>query len=154
MNTDTGHESFIVFEVAGTAYGIRSSYVQQLEMIENITPVPNTPAYIEGLMFSRGQVIPVINLRLRFGLGRKEFDVRTRIIVVRYQERIAGLLADSAREYLNIPEGSVQPSPEYMKNRTGSYIEGIAKTGERIILIFNIPELLSINETQLNTTNH
>lgn len=154
MNNNAGTESFIVFEVAGTAYGIRSRYVQQLEMVENITPVPNTPKYIEGVMFSRGQVIPVIHLRLRFGLERKEFDVRTRIIVVRHEERITGLIADSAREYLNIPSGSVQPSPEYMKTHTGSYIEGIARIGERIILIFNVPELLSINETEVKINNH
>lgn len=154
MNNNTGTESFIVFEVEGTAYGIRSSFVQQLEMLENITPVPNTPGYIEGVMFSRGQVVPVVNLRIRFGLERKAFDVSTRIIVVRHQERITGLIADSAREYLNIPSGLVQPSPEYMKTHTGSYIEGIAKLGERIILIFNVPELLNINEKERKIINH
>jgi purine-binding chemotaxis protein CheW len=138
----TASEPYILFELAGTTYGIHSMHVSQMEMLENITPVPNTPAHIEGVMFSRGQVIPVINLRKRLGIEAKDNDLRTRVIVVRHEERTAGLIVDSAREYMNLESGSIQPSPGFIAEQSGSYLEGIYKSGERIILIFRLEGIL------------
>lgn len=151
MNENKESESYIVFEVAGAVYGVNSRLVQQLEMVGNITHVPNTSQYVEGVMFSRGQVIPVINLRLRFGLERKEFDVRTRVIVVRNQERVAGIIVDSAKEYIRIPAESVQPAPEFMSGQERSFLDGIARLGDRVILIFNVPELMKTEEQKITT---
>ncbi|HLN22278.1 MAG TPA: chemotaxis protein CheW [Bacteroidales bacterium] len=137
-----GEDAFILFDVAGTSYGIRSIDVQQMEMVENITPVPNTPAYVEGVMFSRGEAIPVINLRSRFGIEKIEYNIKTRVIVVRNEERTAGLIADAAREYVYLPAGSVQPLPEYISASRATWLEGIAKTEDRTILIFNVREFL------------
>ena len=64
------NHSFILFEVAGTTYGIASRDVQQMEMIDHITPLPNAPDYVDGVVFTRGQVIPAVNLRVRFGFER------------------------------------------------------------------------------------
>src|ERR1044072_1313795 len=75
-------ETFVVFELAGTTYGVESRRVQQMEMIEHITPVPNAPPAVEGVVFSRGRVIPALNLRVRFGFERIPIDLRTRLIVV------------------------------------------------------------------------
>lgn len=156
METDTTQnsantkEAFILFEVAGTTYGVRSSNVQQIEMIEKITPVPNTPAYIDGVMFSRGDVIPVVNLRSRFGLKKIDYDIKTRVIVVRNGERSAGIIADSAKEYVNLPAESVQGVPEFFNESDSKWLEGIAKTSERTILICNIRELLKADFKELN----
>ncbi len=68
--------SYILFELYGTIYAIKSSYIKQMEMIEKITPVPNSPDFVEGVVFTRGKVIPVINLRKRFGFPPKEFISR------------------------------------------------------------------------------
>ena len=75
----TNAEPFIVFELAGTAYGLRSRDVRHLEMLEHVTPVPNAAPFVEGVVFSRGQVIPVVSLRARFGLERAPYDLRTRL---------------------------------------------------------------------------
>lgn len=136
-------EPFILFEVAGTTYGIRSRYVLQMEMIEDITPVPNTLPFIDGVMFSRGEAIPVINLRLRFGLEKIPYDVKTRVIVVKIGDRTIGLIADSAREYVNLSSVSVQPLPEFITGQNVHLLGGVINTGDRTILIFNVEEVIN-----------
>lgn len=142
-DTQNSSEPFILFELAGTTYGIPTAVVQQMEMIEHITPVPNTPPFVEGVVFSRGQVIPAINLRLRFGFEKIAYDVRTRLIVINTGNRSVGLIADTAREFVLIPGNVVQPPPEGISGLSGRYLTGIAMLGERMVLILNAEELLN-----------
>jgi purine-binding chemotaxis protein CheW len=144
-------EPYILFELAGTTYAVSGMVVQQVEMVENITPVPNTAPYIEGVMFSRGHVIPVLNLRVRLGLERKERDAAARIIVVKNEERIAGLMVDSAREFMNLPGDSMQPPPEFVSGKGDSFLKGIIKLDKRVILIFNVEQLMTREEKQILT---
>lgn len=148
MDEKSGTESFIIFQIDGTSYGIWGKYVLQVEMMQEITSVPDTPEYMEGVTFSRGQVIPVINIRIRFGLERKTYDAGTRIIVIRFEDRVAGLIADNAREYLNIDTGSLHPVPSYYSGKGASFVESIARNGDRIILILNLSEILQYFERQ------
>lgn len=142
-DTQNSSEPFILFELAGTTYGIPTTVVQQMEMIEHITPVPNTPPFVEGVVFSRGQVIPAINLRVRFGFEKIAYDVRTRLIVINTGNRSVGLIADTAREFVLIPGNVVQPPPEGISGLSGRYLTGIAMLGERMVLILNAEELLN-----------
>ncbi len=134
--------SFILFEIAGTTYGIPSHSVQQMEMIDHITPLPNAPPYVEGVVFTRGQVIPALNLRSRFGFDRTPNTTRTRLVVVSHGTRTVGLIVDAAREFMSIPGDSIRPPHEALSNLSGSYLDGIAAVGERIILILKVEELL------------
>lgn len=131
-------DSFILFELAGASYGVRSHFVQQLEMIEQITPVPNAPAFVEGVVFSRGQVIPAINLRVRFGFEKIPYDLCARLIVINAGGRVLGLIVDTAREFVTIPDGVIQPPHEAITGLSGEYLEGIAMLGERIVLILSL----------------
>jgi purine-binding chemotaxis protein CheW len=142
MNVDQkSSEPFILFEIAQTNYAIQAKLVQQMEMIETITPVPNAPNFVEGVVFSRGQVIPVIDLRVRLGLKKAEYNLRTRLIVI--QTRTVGAIADSAREFVSIPTDAIQPPPEAIGS-SAKYISGIIRLGERIILLLNVEQLLTI----------
>ena len=138
----TNAEPYILFELAGTSYGIRSQLVQRMEMVEQITPVPNAPSYVDGIMFSRGRVVPALNLRLRFGIPRAPYDPKTRLIVVTYQERTVGLIVDAAREFIGIPESAIQPLPDSLATTSGNYLSGIATINEKVILLVEIGELL------------
>ena len=138
-------ESFILFELAGTTYGVLSSNVMQLEMVENITPVPNADPTVEGVVFSRGQVIPAINLRTRFGLEKVPFDLRSRLIVVRVHERNIGLIVDSAREFKNIPDESIVPPPDGLALTTGRYLYAIATLGDNTVLLLDLEEVIRPN---------
>lgn len=140
-------EPFILFELADTTYGVPSRAVQQVELVEHITPVPNAPPAVEGVIFSRGQVIPAVNLRVRFGFEKRPHDLRTRLIVVNADSRVIGLIVDSAREFISIPSSAIQPPNEAISGLKGKYLEGIATLGERMILILSLDEAINVAET-------
>lgn len=135
---------FILFELAGTTYGLHSQVVQQMEMVQQITPVPNAPNFVEGVVFSRGQVIPAINLRVRFGWEKIPYNIRTRLIVINVNNRTVGLIADSAREFISIPHEAIMPPPEAISGLSGKYLAGIAMLGERLILLLNAEEIINL----------
>ncbi|HYG35264.1 MAG TPA: chemotaxis protein CheW, partial [Clostridia bacterium] len=105
-------DSYILFELVGTTYALSSQDVQHMELIEHITPIPNAPPFVEGVVFSRGQIIPAINLRVRFGFPRQEHTLRSRLIVVQSGQRRLGLIVDSAREFRQLPRQSILPPQE------------------------------------------
>ena len=138
-----GLGSYILFSVSGTTYALPTADVRHMEMIEDITRVPNAPSFVDGVVFSRGQVVPVVNLRSRFGFERAPVDLRTRLIVVQSASRTIGLLVDGAREFVSIPPDSVQPPHEALTGMSGRYVEGVASIGDRLILILNLERILS-----------
>jgi purine-binding chemotaxis protein CheW len=140
-----GAESYILFTVAGTTYALPSAQVRHMEMLEGVTRVPNAPTFVDGVVFSRGQVVPVVNLRARFGFERAPYDLRTRLIVVQSASRTIGLAVDSAREFVNIPPGAIQPH-EAMAGMSGRYLEGVASIGDRLILTLDLSRILTFAE--------
>jgi chemotaxis signal transduction protein len=132
----------ILFSVAGTTYALSSQHVRHIEMVEQVTAVPNAAPFVEGVMFSRGQVVPVLNLRVRFGFERAPRDLRSRLIVVDIAGRTIGLLADDAREFVTIPDDSIRPPSEAIAGLSGNYLDGVATIADRIVLILNLTHLL------------
>lgn len=149
MSNRENSEYYIFFELAGTTYGIGTNVVQQMEMIDRITPVPNALPFVEGVVFSRGQVIPVINLRVRFGYPKIPWDMRTRLIVIHTDRRTIGLIVDTAREFILVDQAVIQPPPEAISGLSSRYLQGIATLGERVVLILNVDELLTSEEATL-----
>src|SRR6478672_8995824 len=92
-------ESYVLFELSGSVYGIPSANVQHIDMFEHVTLVPNANPAIDGVVFSRGQVIPALNLRVRFGFAREPNALRTRIVFATVHDRTVGLIVDTAREF-------------------------------------------------------
>jgi len=135
-------DSYILFELANTTYAVPSRDVQHMEMIEHITPVPNAPPHVEGVVFSRGQVVPAINLRLRFGFPRTNYTLRSRLLVVQVGPRRVGLIVDAAREFRNISAEAIKPPHESITGLSGQYLAGIANIGDRVVLLLNIPEVI------------
>ena len=143
---DTSHGSYILFTVAGTTYALSSGEVRHMEMIDGITRVPNAPSFVDGVVFSRGQVVPVVNLRARFGFERAAFDLRSRLIVVQSGSRLIGLVVDAAREFVAIPPDLIQPPNDALSGMSGRYVEGIASMRDRLVLILSLERILNIAE--------
>ncbi len=142
-------EAFILIELVGTTYGVRGSFVQQMEMIEHITPVPNAPAAIEGVVLARGQVIPALSLRARFGFEKIPYDLRTRLVVINNGKRRVGLIVDTAREFVKLPASAIEPPPEAISGLSGRYLEGIATLNGRLILILDLEAVIDVDNVEL-----
>ncbi len=142
--TELSSENYVLFQLVNTTYAIRSSSVSRLEMVENVTPVPNATDALEGVVLSRGRIIPAVNLRARFGFAKIPYDLRTRLIVVEAEGRTVGLVVDSASEFTTLSEEEIKPSPEAIANLNGEYLEGIANRNNRMILVLRLDELLRI----------
>src|SRR6185295_9934004 len=125
-DTPASSETFILFSVADTTYAVRSRDVQHLEMVEQVTRVPNAAPFVDGVVFSRGQVVPAVNLRARFGFERAAYDLRTRLVVVETGGRSVGLIVDEGREFIRLAADAIQPPQDALAGLSGRYVEGIA----------------------------
>ncbi len=142
MDATPDAEPYVLFDLAGTAYAVPSRVVQRMEMVEHVTPVPNAPPFVDGVVFSRGKVVPAVNLRRRFGFDRAAYDLKTRLIVIAHADRTVGLIVDSAREFVTIAPEAIQPPPEMMAGTSGRYLRGVATAGDRVILVLDVAGVL------------
>jgi purine-binding chemotaxis protein CheW len=142
-------EPFILFTVAGTTYALRSRDVAHVEMVDQVTAVPNAAHFVDGVVFSRGQVVPALNLRARFGFDKAPNDLSTRLLVVRDGARTVGLVVDSAREFVPIDPAAIQPPSAALTGLSGRYLEGVANIGDRLILVLNLAATLTFEDPVL-----
>lgn len=143
------NEEYILFMIAGSTYAVLASQVQWVDIPEHITPVPNAPSFVEGIVLARGQVIPVISVRRRFHLEPVPIDIRSRLMVMTLDGRRAGLLVDSAREFVRLDPEMVHPLPQDLTGPGREYLQGVmslGKDGTRLVLMINLYKLLNPEE--------
>ena len=145
-------ETYVLFELAGSLYGLPSQSVQHIEMFDHVTLVPNANPAIDGVVFSRGQVIPALNLRVRFGFPRAERTLRTRIVFTTVHDRIVGLIVDSAREFQKISTDSIRPIEETLTGINGKYLKAVTKVSDRLVLILDLEAVLNVEDVQQPST--
>lgn len=145
-NEDTQKDKYLTFPIGKETYGIEISKVIEIIGIQPITKVPRLPEYIVGIINLRGRIIPVINVRLRFGKEILEYDDRTCIIVIENNNVSIGLIVDSVTEVVNIPEKDIVKSPN-MNNKAQKYVKIIGKVNDDIKLILDCDELMNYEET-------
>jgi len=143
-------EQVVCFWVDREEYGIEIMKVQEIIRIGEITAVPNAPRFVEGIVNLRGDVLPVIDMRTRFGLEKGERTDQNRIMVVNISGKTTGILVDSVSEVLRIPKNQVEPAPDLITEGSveDRYIQGIGKLdeGNRIIVLLNVDSLLTADE--------
>lgn len=137
-------DNYIIFELGGSTYAVRSADVLHIDMIEHVTPVPHAADAVEGIVFSRGQVIPAVDLRTRFGLPRQPPTPQSRLIFLHVQKRTVALIVDSAREFRSLPGDSVRPIDETLHGIRGNYLQGVVTIGDRLVLILDLPAVLDL----------
>lgn len=121
----------VVFKVAEGEYALPASSVLQMESYQGATRVPGTPPWVTGLVHLRGHVVPVVDLRARFGLPSEEPSIDSRIVVVQDGERTVGLLVDSAREVLDIAPEALRPPPDVLSPDGGGIVSSVAQVERR-----------------------
>jgi purine-binding chemotaxis protein CheW len=152
MNTNA--ESFVLFELGENVYGLPSRSVLHIDMFEHVTPVPNANPAIDGVVFSRGQVIPALNLRVRFGFPKKDHTLRTRIVFAIIHDRTVGLIVDAAREFKSFSSENFRPIEKTLTGINDKYLTAVAKLDERLVLILDLEAVLNMEDVQLPPANH
>ena len=133
----------VTFHLAKEHYGIDIQNVQEIILVGEITSIPEVPSYVEGLINLRGKVLPVIDLRRRFGLSTAEYNENTRIIVTNTSERTIGLVVDEVHEVLRLEGSQIEPLPDGLTNVNVEYIVGVVKLEGRILILLDTDVVLS-----------
>lgn len=143
----TGEEGqYVTFLLGDEEYGLEILAVQEIIGFTHITHVPHLPDFIKGVINLRGTVVPVIDLRLKFGLGQADYNNHTCVVVVKMEERVMGMVVDVVSEVVNFPEGSVEPAPPFGTNIKADFIKAMGKVGDRLVIILDIDKVLSNDE--------
>ena len=139
---DTQKDKYLTFTVGKEDYGIEISHVTEIIGIQKITDVPDMPAYIRGVINLRGKVIPVMDVRLRFRMPEREYDDRTCTVVVSVNGTPVGLVVDTVKEVIDIPENQIELPPEVAESSTQRYIKGLGKIGDAVKILLDVEKLV------------
>jgi purine-binding chemotaxis protein CheW len=132
----------VTFNLASEEYAVDILKVQEINRMKEITRVPNSPPYVEGVINLRGKVMPVVNLRHKFGLEEVENTEQSRIMIMDIQGITMGLVVDSVSEVLRVPSNIVEPAPPMASNISTEFIRGIAKLEDRLIILLDMDRLI------------
>ncbi|KWW10938.1 chemotaxis protein CheW [Peribacillus simplex] len=138
----------IVFKIKDKEYAIPVDKVSGIEKLLHITRVPKAVQFVKGVINLRGVITPIIDLRVRFGFEKVEYDDSTRIIIVMLDDMEVGLIVDSANDVLDIPVSSIEPQPEVVGHSASEYISGVAKIEKRLLVLINLEKALSLEVTE------
>ncbi|MEG2004708.1 MAG: chemotaxis protein CheW [Bilophila sp.] len=141
----------VTFKLGDEEFGVDILKVQEIIRMLPITRVPNAPNFVEGVINLRGKVIPVIDMRKRFGLDTTPHDSQTRIEVMDLQGQIVGFVVDAVSEVLRIKESTVEPPPPVVAGIGSEYMRGVGKLEDRLLILLDLDKLLS--ETELHSLN-
>lgn len=136
----------VSFKIGNEEFGIDILNVQEIIKTVQITKVPNSPEFVEGIINLRGKVIPVMDLRVRLNLERKAQDKDTRIIVVEINSKTVGFIVDEVNEVLRIPKSITEPPPEMVTSVNSEYITAVGKLEDRLITLIDLQKVLSTDE--------
>ncbi len=135
----------VSFHLGGEEFGLNILRVQEIIRMQDLTRVPNSPEFVEGVINLRGRVIPVIGLRKRFRLDSREYDNQTRIVVTEVNGSVLGFVVDSVSEVLRIPTDTVEPPPRLGKVDR-EFISGVGKLENRLLILLDVDRLMSDSE--------
>jgi purine-binding chemotaxis protein CheW len=144
----SGELQIVVCELADEHYGLDIARVFEIIRHQPVTPVPRAPSFVKGVINLRGRIIPVVDLRGRFGMQEAEATKESRIVVAESGSTRVGLIVDSVSEVLLVPLDAVEATPEVAAGDDAGYLRGIAKLGDRLVLLLELDGLFGLDEQQ------
>jgi purine-binding chemotaxis protein CheW len=140
-------DEFLTFKLGGEEYGIDILKVQEIRGYESVTRIANAPAFIKGVVNLRGVIVPIVDLRVKFGLGDARYDAFTVVIILNVAGRVVGAVVDSVSDVLELDEKQIKPAPEFNSLLDAGYITGLGTVesgeGERLLILVDIERLMS-----------
>jgi len=136
----------VSFKLGPEEYGVDIAQVQEINRMVTVTNVPRAPAFMEGVINLRGQLIPIIDLRTRFGMPRAEHTKNTRIVVTEVGTKRVGMVVDSVSEVLRLPLDAIEPAPDMISGVDTEYIRGVGKMNDRLIILLDLAKVVTNSE--------
>ncbi len=133
----------VSFKLGSEEYGVDIAQVQEINRMVAVTHVPRAPQFMEGVINLRGQLIPIIDLRARFGMPRTEHTKNTRIVVTEIGSKRVGMVVDSVSEVLRLPVDQIEDAPEMLTGVDTEYIRGVGKIEDRLIILLDLGRIIS-----------
>lgn len=146
---DAGRE-YVTFSLNAELYAFDALQVQEIIELSTVTKVPHLPSHLKGVINLRGTIIPVIDLKQKFGMeGAGEYRKHTCIIVTEFSAGVMGLIVDTVSDIMNIPSTSISPAPDFGTRINTEFLAGMAKTGDHLVLLLNVDKVLTDEESSL-----
>ena len=147
---DADTDQFLTFILAGEEYGVDILRVQEIKGWDRVTPIPNTPDYIRGVINLRGTIVPIIDLRARFQLEPMEYGPMTVVIVLKViadeRDRIMGIVVDAVSEVYNVTQEEMKPPPDFGDVVRAEFLQGLATVDEKMVIVLDIDHMLNSDE--------
>lgn len=145
-------DQYLTFMLAGEEYGVDILRVREIKGWDNVTPIPNTPKYIKGVINLRGTIVPIIDLRQRFSLDSIDYGPTTVVIVLKVDSdkgsRTMGIVVDAVSEVYNIDQGALKPAPDFGQAVSTDFVKGLGTVDDKMVIVLDIDHLL--NSSVLN----
>ncbi len=141
-----GTQQFLTFALGQEEYGVEILKIQEIKGFAAITPLPNTPAYVKGVLNLRGTIVPIVDLRKKFHLPEVAYDQFTVIVVVQVQGKTLGFVVDAVRDVLTVTGADIQPTPDLHGQVDTAFLNGLAKAGEKLVILLDIDKVLTTAE--------
>ncbi len=151
QDSNKEYKELLTFVLAGEEYGVDILRVQEIKGWDSVTNIPNTPEYIRGVINIRGSIVPIIDMRLRFNLEKKEYDATTVVIVLNVKgsnaaNRTMGIVVDAVSDVYNVPLDDVKASPDFGTAVDTEFVTGLATINEKMIIVLDIDHMLNAAE--------
>lgn len=140
---------YVTFYLGNEMYAVQALSVQEIIELTNITKVPHLPEFIKGVINLRGTIIPVIDLKLKFGMGSFEYRTHSCIIVTEFSDGVTGLIVDSVSDVVNMTDESIKPAPSFGTKIKTEFIKGVANIEEKLAIVLDAEKILSDEEAVL-----
>lgn len=148
---DTQKDKYLTFQLENEEYAIEIICVIEVIGMQKIAPIPDMPDFVKGVINLRGQVIPVVDVRLRFGIQHMEYTERTCILVVKMKDTFIGLIVDTVCDVVTIPEEDIDDPPKLNRKKGSRFIQGLGKIDDDVKIILNVHKLLYDEEYEIVT---
>ena len=139
----TVKQQFLSFQLGAEEYGIDILRVQEIRAYEKATRIPNTPLFIKGVINLRGVIVPVIDLRMKFGLATADYNEMTVVVVLNVADRTIGIVVDKVSDVLSLAPGDIRPAPEFTAKVENAFVRGLATLDQRMLIIADIERLMT-----------
>lgn len=140
---------FLTFTLGDEEYGVDILKVQEIRGYDTVTKVPNAPAFIKGVINLRGTIVPVVDLRLKFSLGRAEYNEFTVMIILNVARRVVGMVVDGVSDVMQLTPEQIRPAPEFGSGVNTRFITGIGALEQRMLILMDIEKLMSSEDMAL-----